>query len=45
MTVETGSEWFDVDKPADLDRLLTAADLPRHTAGWYKSWLAYARRQ
>jgi len=40
MTVETGSEWFDVDKPADLDRLLTAADLPRHTAGWYKSWLA-----
>ena len=40
MTVETGLEWFDVDRPADLDRLLTAADLPRHTADWYKSWLS-----
>jgi uncharacterized protein len=37
MTVEIGPEWFDVDEPADLDRLLAAADLPRHTAAWYKA--------
>ena len=39
MTVETGAEWFDVDKPSDLDRLLEETDLPRHTADWYKSYL------
>ena len=37
MTVETGPEWFDVDEPADLDRLLSTADLPLHTAAWYKA--------
>lgn len=39
LTVETGPEWFDVDEPADLDRLLSAGDLPRHTAAWRRSWL------
>jgi len=37
MTVDVGLEWFDVDEPADLDRLLAAPDLPRHTASWYEA--------
>jgi rSAM/selenodomain-associated transferase 1 len=32
LTVETGSEWFDVDDPADLDRLMRGDELPSHTA-------------
>jgi rSAM/selenodomain-associated transferase 1 len=39
LTVETGPEWFDVDMPEDLDRLLAVPDLPRQTAAWRKSWL------
>ncbi len=32
LTVELGPRWWDVDSTADLDRLLSTADLPEHTA-------------
>ena len=32
LTVEVGPEWFDIDEPADLEKLLRASDLPPHTA-------------
>ena len=32
LSVTTGPEWFDVDEPADLQRLMSAEDLPTHTA-------------
>ena len=34
MTVERGPRWFDVDEPADLERLAASPDLPAHTARW-----------
>ena len=30
--VELGPQWWDVDTASDLDRLIGAADLPKHTA-------------
>jgi rSAM/selenodomain-associated transferase 1 len=36
LTVEVGPEWFDVDSPADLDRLAGCSGLPRHTATWLR---------
>ena len=32
MTVELGREWFDIDSPADLVRLITHPTPPRTTA-------------
>lgn len=32
LTVTIGPEWFDVDEPTDLDRLMEDAHLPIHTA-------------
>ncbi len=34
LRVERGPGWWDVDAPADLDRLMAAPDLPRFTAAW-----------
>lgn len=34
LTVERGPSWYDIDEPADLERLLRAGNLPRHTAIW-----------
>jgi uncharacterized protein len=34
LSVEVGPAWFDVDAPADLDRLLAASDLPPATKLW-----------
>ncbi len=34
MTTARGPVWFDVDEPADLERLLASGGLPRHTAAW-----------
>jgi uncharacterized protein len=31
LSVEIGAEWFDVDEPADLERLMVANDLPPYT--------------
>ncbi len=35
LTVELGSRWFDVDEPADLERLAASLDLPARTAHWF----------
>jgi rSAM/selenodomain-associated transferase 1 len=35
LSVELGPRWFDVDEPADLDRLAASADLPPRTAHWF----------
>lgn len=32
LTVEVCQTWWDVDEPADLDRLIAVTDLPPHTA-------------
>jgi rSAM/selenodomain-associated transferase 1 len=32
LSVELGAEWYDVDEPADLDKLMVEPDLPLHTA-------------
>ena len=32
LTVELGPPWWDVDTAADLDRLIAAGNLPKHTA-------------
>ena len=32
LSVEIGAEWYDVDEPADLYKLMAEADLPIHTA-------------
>ncbi len=32
LSVELGLPWWDVDSAADLDRLRTETDLPKHTA-------------
>ena len=34
LSVELGSRWFDVDEPADLERLAASPDLPARTARW-----------
>ena len=34
LTVEFAEPWFDVDTPADFERLAVQGPLPRHTAGW-----------
>lgn len=39
LSVERGPCWYDVDEPADLERLLCNPDLPRHTAMWRTSRL------
>lgn len=36
LTAALGPVWFDVDEPADLDRLFSLADLPRHTKKWMR---------
>jgi rSAM/selenodomain-associated transferase 1 len=33
-SVELGPEWFDVDEPADLERLAASPNLPRRTKEW-----------
>ncbi|MEO8127210.1 MAG: TIGR04282 family arsenosugar biosynthesis glycosyltransferase [Bryobacteraceae bacterium] len=35
LSVALGPRWFDVDEPADLERLALSADLPPHTARWF----------
>ncbi|HSB13121.1 MAG TPA: TIGR04282 family arsenosugar biosynthesis glycosyltransferase [Bryobacteraceae bacterium] len=34
LTTAVGPAWFDVDTPADLARLATGPEVPRHTAAW-----------
>lgn len=34
LTVALGDPWYDVDTPADLDRLRRSPELPRHTANF-----------
>ncbi len=36
LTVEFGPAWFDVDTPADLERLQRAGGTRRHTAEWLR---------
>jgi hypothetical protein len=40
LSVERGSRWYDVDRPADLRRLLEEENLPEHTRRWFsgRSW-------
>jgi rSAM/selenodomain-associated transferase 1 len=40
LTVELGPRWFDVDEPADLERLAASPDLPPRTALWFAQRLA-----
>lgn len=35
LTVSVGPGWFDVDAPADLERLRACPDLPPHTTAWF----------
>jgi len=39
LTVELGRSWYDVDKYADVERLLRSPDLPPHTAEWVNALL------
>jgi len=34
LSIEVGPTWFDIDGPADLDRILAAPDLPPATKLW-----------
>lgn len=34
LSVELGEPWFDVDHPADVERLAALPDLPVHTRAW-----------
>lgn len=34
LAVEIGPRWFDIDTPADLERLAREPRLPAHTAAW-----------
>ena len=36
LSVELGSRWFDVDEPADLERLAASPDLPVRKARWFR---------
>ena len=35
LTIETGPLWYDVDSPADLERLRREPGLPPRTAAWF----------
>jgi rSAM/selenodomain-associated transferase 1 len=35
-SVELGPEWYDIDEPADLDRLGAADNIPKRTAEWLR---------
>ena len=37
LTTEVGPEWWDVDDPVDLERLMRIRDLPPHAAEWRSS--------
>ena len=34
LSVELGEPWFDVDHPADVERLARLSDIPAHTRAW-----------
>lgn len=38
LTVELGDSWFDVDHPADLERLARSPVLPPRTAAWLRRY-------
>ena len=43
LTTALGPQWWDVDEPRDLERLLSLAELPPHTARWKESTTALRR--
>lgn len=38
LSVQLGPAWFDVDEPADLDRLAASSTLPCFTARWFRRY-------
>lgn len=42
LTVGLGPQWYDIDEPADLERLQRATHLPRRTRAWFKRTLSSA---
>jgi uncharacterized protein len=45
LSAARGPLWFDVDEPRDLERLVAAGDLPRHTAAWVQARMQAAGTQ
>jgi len=44
LSVAAGREWFDIDTPADVDRLACCSDLPPATAAWIERHSRDARK-
>jgi uncharacterized protein len=38
LSAEVGPRWFDLDTPADLERLNACAELPRHLRAWLRRY-------